>query len=839
VNANPTLAALAAAVSDGSPVDWQSAIQSASSSAEVRTLESLQLISTLCHLHRSARELGPSEPATASPTRFNTAVPRWGSFVLLERIGSGAYGEVFRALDTRLDREVALKLLTRSPHGNQVAPLLNEARLLARIRHPNVVTVYGADFIDGHIGLSMELISGESLDEMIARRGTMNAHEAAMVGIDLCRAVAAVHSAGLLHRDIKAQNVMREPGGRYVLMDLGTGHEVSDTARGSQRAGTPIYLAPELLRGGAASTRSDVYAIGVLLFYLTSRRFPVRAKDLKDLTDKHASGDQQALADIRPALPKSFHDVVARATAGEPSARFRSASEMADALTKVLPQAANEGPLRRWRPFAIVAASVAASALVWSALSDRSASLPMAAPSPTIAVLPLQDLSQSQTLAHVAAGLTDILITDLGQSVDINVLARTTSKEFVGLRGIAILARDYGVSAVVDGAIQPEGDRLQTSIRVVNATTGAVVWSSRFVHALNDTLRMRQEVAGQIANVLRTRFNQASLSRHSPGMNSQAFEDYFRAWSEYFLLNRASLKNAQDLFEKVIAADDNFAPAHAAVGQVRFVRAASFREWPTGATYAAALEDANRSVELARTLDPQNSYAAAVAGLIRFSGYWDWAGAERAFSEALALNPSDAHARGLYGQLLMAQHRLEGALLETRRAQQLDPLNPTRISQVAICLYYMRRFDESLIETDRLLARDPPSSIGRLAAARVMSALARYDDALAMLSTGGRTQEAPIRAEAARILAVAGREEEAQAALPSLQSAYESGALAPDYLAYVVLALGDRDRAVALLTEAVDQRSASVAWLKVDPRFDALRSDLRFAALVQRIGLEP
>jgi serine/threonine-protein kinase len=275
------------------------------------------------------------------------------------------------------------------------------------------------------------------------------------------------------------------------------------------------------------------------------------------------------------------------------------------------------------------------------------------------------------------------------------------------------------------------------------------------------------------------------------------------------------------------------------MAQVKFVRATSFRDWGNGPAYGAALEDAIRAIETARELDGANSYAAAVSGLIRFTGFWDWGAADREFRQALDNNPSDAHARGLYAQMLMAQHRLEPALLEARRAQQLDPLNPARLSQVAICLYYLRRFDESLAETQRLLSRDPASTIGRLAAARTLSALGRHDDAIMMLSTGGRTHEVAIQAELARVLAAAGRGAETRAALPALRAAYQGGLLAPDYLAYVLLALNEREQALGLLAEAVDQRSASVVWLKVDPRFDDLRSDARFAALLQRVGLEP
>ncbi|HET6960391.1 MAG TPA: serine/threonine-protein kinase, partial [Vicinamibacterales bacterium] len=256
--------------------------------------------------------------------------PRWGSFELIECIGTGSVGTVWRSRDT-LDRDVAVKLL-RSDRSHR-DHLLSEGKRLAKIRHANVVHVYGADEFDDVSGLWMELIVGDTLAEMLRARGPLGSQEVIAIGKTLCAALAAVHQAGLVHQDIKAQNVMRERGaraGRYVLMDLGAGMDVSDPA--APRWGTPEYAAPEILFGARATIESDIYSLGVLLFYLLTSRFPVPGDSLEAIRDAHQRSERLWLRDLRPVLPAQFVETIDRALAPTPSRRFPSAGALAEAL---------------------------------------------------------------------------------------------------------------------------------------------------------------------------------------------------------------------------------------------------------------------------------------------------------------------------------------------------------------------------------------------------------------------------------------------------------------------------------------------------------------------------
>ena len=322
---------LAEAVSDGDAVDWAAAGSHASPSDQ-RVLAALKVVSEIAGLHRTMPPSAGERPAELY------AGDVWSHLTLREVIGRGAYGVVYRAWDPQLDREVALKLISESAQRDQAMIVVDEGRLLAKVRHRGVVTVFGAARAAGFAGLWMELIQGATFEEIIQQQGRFSAREAALFGAEVCEALAAVHSAGLLHRDVKAQNVMRDRSGRVVLMDFGTGRvrELPDEAAVADLAGTPLYMAPELFSGGAAATQTDVYSVGVLLFRLVTGGFPLPARSLAEVRLGHEQNRAKRLRDERSDLPSAFVSIVERALARDPARRYTSAGELELALTGFL-----------------------------------------------------------------------------------------------------------------------------------------------------------------------------------------------------------------------------------------------------------------------------------------------------------------------------------------------------------------------------------------------------------------------------------------------------------------------------------------------------------------------
>jgi len=344
---------IAGAIADGSAPNW-GGIDEALDDA----LGELRVIAGIAEMHRQG---GSGEVSTASiaegvsPQRPDLSkTERWGPLLLLERVGGGGFGEVYRAWDPALDHEVALKLLRvpprpSSPSGTPPGSgtVIREAQLLARVRHPNVITVHGALEANGQIGIWMDFLHGRTLDRVVQDEGPMSAAEAMIVGDSLCRALAAVHRGGLLHRDIKASNVMREAGGRIVLLDFGTGSELAlaSVPAATQRiVGTPLYLAPELFDGVAPSIPSDIYSLGVLLFYLVSGTHPVSGRSIVDIRSAHQAGRRVLLSDVRSDLPRNFIALVERALSPEPEDRYQSAGAMLRDLAEAAPPSPAPGP---------------------------------------------------------------------------------------------------------------------------------------------------------------------------------------------------------------------------------------------------------------------------------------------------------------------------------------------------------------------------------------------------------------------------------------------------------------------------------------------------------------
>ena len=360
---SPSLLDLAGAVADLTPIDWPALEAEALDPASRVGLARLRL------LDRIVRACADIVPPGGSPD-LDAPPATWGPLTIHERIGRGTFGDVYRAYDRRLDRIVALKLLKRRSDNDEAAgaEVIHEGQLLARVRHPNILTVYGAERIEGRVGVWMEFVDGRTLEEELCASGSLPAAAVTEIGLTLCSALEAVHDAGLLHRDLKAQNVMAAADGRLLLTDFGAGcarTEATADDAGAELAGTPLYLAPEVLNGASASVSSEVYSLGVLLYHLATGSFPVRGRTLRRLREAHAGGDRVGMRAYRDKLPRALISVIDRATHPDPAARFESVQTLKGALQGTRPRGRHRGT---WGlvPPALALAIVAGLNAYWS-----------------------------------------------------------------------------------------------------------------------------------------------------------------------------------------------------------------------------------------------------------------------------------------------------------------------------------------------------------------------------------------------------------------------------------------------------------------------------------------
>jgi TolB-like protein/Flp pilus assembly protein TadD len=852
---------LAESIADGAVVDWAS-VEAAAAPDHRRIIRELRVLAELTTLHRTLADEDAATPEPLARTESAPAIGRWAHLDLIARIGGGSFGEVYRAWDRHLERQVALKLLRSTDESGDpfASRIVSEGRLLASVRHPNVVAVHGVAEHEGRVGLWMELVDGTTLEDVLAGHGPFSAAEAALIGIDLCRALAAIHRAGLVHRDVKTQNVVRERGGRVVLMDFGAGRRL-DAAGVSDRAGTPLSLAPELFEGAQASARTDLYSLGVLLYRLVTGEFPVRAATMEELEAAHRAGRVAHLRDARPELPAPFVRVIDRAIARDPQKRFATAGELEAALAQSVSAAAGEasGPAAaapsRWIWGAVAAAAAAVvAAVVLVAPLVRSRSSPSSSPAAaahapirSIAVLPLVNLSGDPSQEYFADGMTEQLIATIGQLAGINVISRTSAMQFKGSKTpLPAIARALHVDAVLEGSVQmtgsggranPGGKQVRVNARLIYAGTDTQVWDRTFERVISDVFSLQADVAKAVAEGIGLRLQASTAPAAAPrSIQPSAYEAYLRG---VYLLNKrtpADIRSGIEQFRAAIDADPAHPLAWAGLSDGYSLLASYDEERPRDArprAKAAALK--------ALELDDSLAEAHTALAIVQWTYDWDLPAAEAELRRAIALRDNYAIAHAWYGLLLNELGRFDQALAETRRAQELDPLSLIIDVNVGRCFYFARNYTQALEHLQALARREPDYWIVHAILGQTYLAMGRVDDAITELERARQIQ--PSVPRNAGVLGDAygraGRRADARQLAAGLTQLAQRRYVPPVYEAMVYMGMGDARRAVDLLRRTVVDRSDWVVQLASDPQFDPIRTDPGFRALLESAGLTP
>ena len=859
MDAEKVLAEVAAAVADGFPVNWAKTESTPMSPADRGVLAELRILEELHRLHRRASSSPAERAVTPAPSRANpndeSALPAtsaseivtvdlprtWGRFEIRELLGAGGFGVVFRAWDPHLETEVALKVLGREAHTGRV--VIDEARLLARVRHPNVVSIYGADDVDGQVGLWMELLRGVTLKQAVQHRGNYSAREAAVIGLDLTRALAAVHHAGVVHRDVKPQNVMREEGGRIVLMDFGAGINLSDpTAPLPGLVGTLLYMAPELFDHQPATARSDLYSLGVLLFHLVTGSHPVQGSTMSEIRTAHQRQERRRLRDVRPDMPGEFVRIIERAIAPDPALRYASAGDLEADLSGFVVAEPTPSRRRRWTWWAVpaaIAATLAAGVAIDKARQPRDATAPRASAAGlrSLAVLPLANVSGDPGQDYFADGMTDLLTTELSGVSSLRVIARTSAMMFKGSRApISEIGHRLRVDGVVEGSVNRSGDRVRVTLQIVDAKTESRLWGSTYERKAQDIFALQAEIVRTMTQELQAALTGPERQRLFAvyAARPEAQELYLRGRYLLHTQNRDKMRQACQLFEQAVGIDPDYGSAWA-----NLARCYTWLETLGLLSPDQARTLASSAASEALRRDSGQFEAHTAMAELRFKFDWNWQDADLHYRRAIEANPNFALARWMYARFLAAAGRVHDALVQARAAEQSDPLSAEVKGTVGMMLFYARRYADAEAKAAEAVALDGRLPAARVVHGRALAALGRFDDAISELRRAlTLANDDGIMAELGRTYAMAGRKAEAEAILSRLTAPARPGIefAAPQDAAYVAAALGLHDDALAGLERAVDERSSRILWLRVDPRVDSLRQDQRFAALLARIG---
>ena len=661
---------LAAAILDGTPIDW-SRPETDASDDDRQLLDQLRLLSAVADTHRHYRE-PTSSVAGAGGEDVRNDGPHWGRLRVLERIGGGTGGVVYRAWDPRLERDVALKLICAPSNEDAAwtAAVISEGRHLARVHHPGVVAIYDAERIGPWVGLTMEYLRGRTLEARLAAEGPLPVEGAVTAVAQVCRALSAVHEGGVVHRDVKASNVIVTTDGRVVLVDFGTGHRHGDGA--SPPAGTPLYLAPEVLRGDAATPRSDVYSAGVLLYRLLTGVFPVAGASLAELLAAHERGPQTDVRAVRPELSKPLADVVKTALSPQPDRRPSTAEDLANALEAAAGPRSIGGKIRRLAAAAAVLAVVVAGFAASRAWLDSTrrepseeARTPAISPQ-ALAVLPFIDLKPASDTSYLSFSLADALITHLSRLGALDVRAAAAIYKY---RGAATtpkqVAEELRVGRVITGTYISEGGSLRVTTEMVDAVNGVLLYKEAFEVTHQRLAAVADQAARHVVDALHMSVSprenaawQADVSR-----DPVAYELFLRGRDDYEATRRDS---GVAFFERAVAIDPTFARAWAYLGSAHAVNAS-----------------------------------------LRFGGRADYDRSRRALETALRLDPSDIVPRLAMANVLIESNRVEEAVPLLRGVMEGTPRSADALWELAYAYRFAGLLDESVSANERAAAMDP------------------------------------------------------------------------------------------------------------------------------------
>ena len=753
-----------------------------------------------------------------------------GRYRIVERLGEGGMGEVFRAEDPRLERDVALKVLKQNALHDEDSKrrFRLEARALSRLLHPNIATLFDFDADGGVDFLVLEFVPGESLARTLAH-GPLPETRARAIALDVTEALESAHEQGVVHRDLKPGNIVITPRGRAKVLDFGLARFMPDAVSLTQSAtisgpsvlvGTVPYMSPEQVRDGRVDARSDLYALGALLFEMTTGRRPFAGDDVVSLLYKIAHEPAPLLRSVRPGLSAELEAVVARCLEKAPPSRFSDAG----ALRRALRGESSDGAQR---------------APSWSA--PAAASGPGAGPGRSIrslVVLPFENRSGDPAQEFFSDGMTDALIADLAQIAALRVISRTSAMRFKGTHpSLSQLARELGVDAVVEGSALRAGERVRITVQLVDVASDRSLWAKSYERGLSDILALQSEVAHAIADEIRIQVTPEERERlRSKGaVNPAAHVAYLQG---SFLWNRftgESVKEAIRRFEEALAFDPNYAVAYAGLAD-SYIMLANHHILPPREGYSLGRKAAERGL----SLDDSLAELHTSLGLIHRLFDWDWPAAERECLKTVELNPGYAFGRSRYALLLSGMGRHEEAIAEAQRALELDPLNLLTHTVVGDTLFYARRFERAVASYRSCLELDPTFGAAHTDLARSLEHVGRTDEAVEEFVRGDASADGRPRPSTglAILYARAGRQQEAHATMDSVLALAQKQFVSPYGIASYYAVTGDNERALDWLERAYSERDGTLVWLKVHPRLDGLRGESRFRDLLARMRLD-
>ncbi len=788
-------------------------------------------------------------------------------YSILEKLGEGGMGVVYRAHDLTLHRDVALKFLTVNQIDDPLAHtnILQEARTISALNHPNVCTIYEVGEAEGRPYLVMEFIEGHTLSQEITSVG-MAVDVLMRYGMQLADALAHAHERGIVHRDLKSGNVIVTPSGRMKVLDFGLSRRIEqkvseDTTQFDKSwdeqhsiTGTLPYIAPELLKGQEADARSDIWALGVLLYEMAAGRRPFRGGTAYELS---AAILRETPAPISPALPPVLQSVIDKCLDKDRGQRYHSGGEVRAALdaaatasrSERIPIAAlavHETALRSARvqrrfwygSGAFVVIVVAIAGLLWRTSRPHRAPTALPGAIQSLAVLPLENLSGDPGQDYFSDGMTDALITELSHIRKLRVISRTSVMQYKRTqKPIAEIARDLNVDAVVEGSVVRANGRVRISAKLIqtSASVEDSIWADSYARDFTDVLALQSDVATAIARGIQVELSapEASQLASRRTVVPEAYEAFLKGRFEAEKRSPQGITSSAEYFKDAIAKDPTYAAAYAGLAD-SLLNLGTYEIRPPAEVMPAAKAAAEKALKLDEGLAEAHASLAAI-------GFYhlEWGEVESQFKRAIALDPGYATAMHWYALSLAGMGRHQEAITEIKLARDIDPRSLIINANVGWCYYLAGDMDRTIEEETNTLRLGPGFIVahGYLAQAYLEKKL--YDLAIeefrqtVALSPGDMSRKAELGSAYAR----AGKNEQAQEILQEFLHAPRGNYVSAYDGAMIYAGMGKKQETLTWLEKAYEERNGRMANVAVHPQFAFLRGEPRFENLLARMSV--
>ena len=779
-----------------------------------------------------------------------------GHYIIEQKLGEGGMGVVYRARDEKLQRDVALKFLETLPTGESAGHerVLQEARAISALNHPNICTVYEVGEANGRPYIAMEYIEGRPLSQEITSTG-FSLEQIERYGMQLADALAHAHGRGVIHRDLKAANIIVTPNGRLKVLDFGISRRmepgggdettVMDQSWASQHTftGTLPYTAPEVFKGQEADVRSDIWSVGVVLYEMAAGRRPFRGATAYELS---AAILRERAPEISPALPPVLQGVIDKCLSKDPGDRYQSAGEVRAALETastasrthdqaVPPPAASLFSLQNILLLSLVLA-LTVGVSYW--LSGRKSQKPRPMPGAiqSLAVLPLENLSGDPAQDYFAEGMTDALITELSQIRKLRVISRTSVMQYKHTqRPLDQIAQDLNVDAIVEGSVIRVGARVRISAKLFQTNIEGALWGGSFERNFTDVLALQSEVATAIARGIQVQLSgteQSQLAR-SRSIVPEAYEAYLKGRYEAEKRTPEAFEDAASFFQKAIGKDKTFAAAYAGLADSYQYMS----NYQIGSP-EVLMPKAKQAAERALQLDDRLAQAHTSLAAIRFY-HMEGGDIEGEFQRAIALDPSYAQAIHWYGLYLAATGRIEESVRELKLARDIDPKSLIIRANIGFVYYLGRDYDRAEEAEKNTIQMDPSFIAAHGYLGQVYLEKKQYAEAIDEFRTALSLSPGDVagQADLAYAYAISGNKAQADEILQELQSVRGSKYVSTYDWAVIYAGFRDKEKTLKALEEAFQERNGRMVNLGVHPQFAFLKPEPRFRKLLAQIGL--